>query len=236
MASRKEQKEALRREREERERRGQGAEQRKRLIGYGAAGGVALVASSIVRWCSSLGGGGDDGGGERQRRRLPRRRHRARPEGHRPEGPRRRPGCSSSQREANSARPHQDLAEKVKYAPTRRPRASTTGPGRGRRLRGRRRRGARAQLEHGRVIIWFKPTCPGERADLKALFDEDTYQMVLTPRQDMTYQVAATRLERRPGLGTGPHAAAARSTAPRSSTRSAPSGTSTARNGPETVP
>ena len=40
-------------------------------------------------------------------------------------------------------------------------------------------------LEHGRVIIWFKPSLPeDDRADLKALFDEDTYQMVLVPRRE----------------------------------------------------
>ena len=48
-------------------------------------------------------------------------------------------------------------------------------------------------LEHGRVIIWFKPSLPkSERADLKALFDEDTYQMLLVPRANMPYQVAAS--------------------------------------------
>ena len=32
------------------------------------------------------------------------------------------------------------------------------------------------------MIIWFKRNLPEEqRANLKALFDEDTYQMVITP-------------------------------------------------------
>ena len=48
-------------------------------------------------------------------------------------------------------------------------------------------------LEHGRVIVWFKPGLPKDsRANLKALFDEDTYQMVLTPRKNMEYDVAAS--------------------------------------------
>ena len=48
-------------------------------------------------------------------------------------------------------------------------------------------------LEHGRIVIWMKPTLPeSERANLKALFDEDTYQMVITPRKKMPYEVAAT--------------------------------------------
>ena len=51
MASRKEHKEKLRREREERERAAKEAEQRRRLIGYGAAGVLvvgALVALALV--------------------------------------------------------------------------------------------------------------------------------------------------------------------------------------------
>ncbi len=48
-------------------------------------------------------------------------------------------------------------------------------------------------LEHGRIVIWMKPTLPvKERANLKALFDEDSYQMVITPRKKMPYEVAAT--------------------------------------------
>ena len=37
-------------------------------------------------------------------------------------------------------------------------------------------------LEHGRVIIWVKPSLPKEeRANLRALFDEDTYQRRVKP-------------------------------------------------------
>ena len=55
-------------------------------------------------------------------------------------------------------------------------------------------------LEHGRVIIWFKPSLPrNERADLKALFNEDTYQMVLVPREQHALPGGGQRLERRAG-------------------------------------
>ncbi len=49
-------------------------------------------------------------------------------------------------------------------------------------------------LEHGRIIIWFKKSLPAkERANLKALYDEDTYQMLLTPNEtNMPYAVAAS--------------------------------------------
>jgi hypothetical protein len=49
-------------------------------------------------------------------------------------------------------------------------------------------------LEHGRVDIWFKPTLArARRADLKALFDEEKgYQLLLMPRPNMPYRLAAT--------------------------------------------
>jgi hypothetical protein len=47
--------------------------------------------------------------------------------------------------------------------------------------------------EHGRVIIWAKPSLPVDaRKQLRALFDEDSYQMVLVRRPNMPYAVAAT--------------------------------------------
>lgn len=48
-------------------------------------------------------------------------------------------------------------------------------------------------MEHGRVVIWAKPSLPaGARKTLRALFEEDDYQLVLTPRADMPYAVAST--------------------------------------------
>ena len=48
-------------------------------------------------------------------------------------------------------------------------------------------------LEHGRVIFWVKPSLPEEqRADIRALVDDDSYQMFLVPRSNMPYAVAAT--------------------------------------------
>jgi Protein of unknown function (DUF3105) len=48
-------------------------------------------------------------------------------------------------------------------------------------------------MEHGRVVIWAEPSLPAEaRKTLRALFEEDDYQLVLTPRGDMPYAVAAT--------------------------------------------
>lgn len=48
-------------------------------------------------------------------------------------------------------------------------------------------------MEHGRVIVWARPGLPAEaRSALRALFEEDSYQVVLTPRAKMPYEVAAT--------------------------------------------
>jgi Protein of unknown function (DUF3105) len=48
-------------------------------------------------------------------------------------------------------------------------------------------------MEHGRVVIWAEPSLPAAaRKTLRALFEEDDYQAVLTPRADMPYAVAAT--------------------------------------------
>ena len=57
-------------------------------------------------------------------------------------------------------------------------------------------------MEHGRVIFWAKPSLPREaRTTLRALFDEDSYQLVLTPRANMPYAVAATAWNRDPVPG-----------------------------------
>src|SRR5207302_10684415 len=49
-------------------------------------------------------------------------------------------------------------------------------------------------LEHGRVIIWFKPSVPPRvRGELKAVFDDDPRILILTPSDTgMAYEVAAS--------------------------------------------
>src|SRR5689334_8507687 len=63
MASRKEQKEALRVEREQREAEAKAAERRRKMVGIGAAGALVAVAVVAVVLIIVLSGGGDDGGG-----------------------------------------------------------------------------------------------------------------------------------------------------------------------------
>jgi hypothetical protein len=60
-------------------------------------------------------------------------------------------------------------------------------------------------MEHGRVVIWFRPSLPASaRAGLRALVEEDSYQMLLVPRAKMPFAVATTAWNASPGPeGTG---------------------------------
>jgi len=64
VSHRREQKEALRREREERERQARAAAQRKKMVGYGLGGLLALAALVVVVLVAA--GGGDGGGSDAQ--------------------------------------------------------------------------------------------------------------------------------------------------------------------------
>ena len=208
MASRKEQKEQLRREREQREAEAKAATRRKQMIGY-AAGGLAVVVIVIVAVVVLTGGDGGSGGKSGDSSNVL------------PDGgsvPERKivdlapaakaAGCTLRSFKSR-AREHTDnLDEKIKY--------DTTPPAAGRHFATPAEDGAYDQppdakelvhtMEHGRMVIWFKKDAPEKtRADLKALFDEDSYQMVLTPDPTgMKYQVAATAWSREPTPdGTG---------------------------------
>jgi hypothetical protein len=194
VSHRKQQKEALRREREERERQAREAKQRKRLVGYGAAGVLVLAVVAVL---ALLLLGGDNGGGASASSDvLP-------------------DGGSIPEQQEFEVRPAAAAANcrlrTVKgsgtqdhtTSPDERVDYDTNPPSSGRHYQVPAEDGAYSDaptdeelvhgLEHGRVIIWFKPGLPSdERANLKALYDEDTYQMFLVPRSDMPYAVAAT--------------------------------------------
>jgi len=205
MSHRKRQKEALRREREERERQAREAQQRKRMVGFGAAG-LLVIAAVVVLVIVAAGGGG--GGSD------------AAAESVLPDGgsvPEQKEfdlntaaeaaGCKLSSERAKSRQHTRSLSQRINY--------DTNPPTSGRHYQEPAPDGAYGQapqdeqlvhnLEHGRVIIWFKPSLSKDRrADLKALFDEDSYQMLLVPRPNMPYQVAASAWNRDPvPNGTG---------------------------------
>ena len=205
MASRREQKEALRREREQREQEAKAAQARKRMVGYG--GGFLLVLAVVAVLVLVLGGG-DESGGSVDPDVLP-------DGGSVPEQKEfdlakaaKAAGCELRDVKASGNFDHTtDPNERVKYI--------SNLPTSGRHYVIPADDGAYStaptdeqlvhELEHGRVIIWYKPTLPADtRADLRALFDEDTYQMVLAPRAKMPYQVAASAWNGTPapsGLG-----------------------------------
>ncbi len=198
MASRKEQKEKLRREREEREAAAKAAERRRRVIGYGAAGAVVAAVAVVLVVVLVAGAGDGDGGGSGGDNLLP--------AGF--DVPEQRvtdldeaakaAGCELKSFKTNdNSRLHTtNPAEKLTYAskpPTSGKHFETpaedgqydSAPPVGRLVH---------SLEHGRVLIWFKKSLPrNNRGTLKALFDEDPYQMLITPDPTrMTYAVAAT--------------------------------------------
>lgn len=197
MASRKDQKAELRREREEREAAAKAAERRRRLIGYGA--GAAVVLAALIVAGVLLASGGDDGGGDGgggggdvlpTDGKVPDQKVTDLDEAVKAAG------CRLQSVQAKS-RDHSDtLTEKIAY--------DTKPPTSGKHYEipaedGDYESAPNPQelvhsLEHGRVIVWFKKDLPrDERANLKALFDEDEYQMILTPdTTGMTYAVAAT--------------------------------------------
>jgi Protein of unknown function (DUF3105) len=206
VSHRREQKERLRREREERERQARAAQQRKKMIGYGAA--AVLVLAVAVVGVVLLAGGGGGGGGDAQAAEVwP-------GGGSVPEQKvfdvapaAKAAGCALRDVKATSREHTTSLSDRVKY--------STNPPTSGKHYQIPAQDGIYGQApqdeelvhaqEHGRVIIWAKPSLPeDQRADLRALVDEDSYQMFLVPRAKMPYPLAVTAWDADPAPnGTG---------------------------------
>jgi len=185
VSHRREQKERLRREREERERQVRAAQQRKKMVGYGVAGAL-VVAVTIAAGVLLAGGGGGGGGGDAQAAEVW------------PDGgsvPEQKvfdvapaaqaAGCALKDVKATSREHTTSLSTRVKY--------TTNPPTSGKHYEIPAQDGIYGQApqdeqlvhaqEHGRVIIWAKPSLPeDQRAALRALVDEDSYQMFLVPR------------------------------------------------------
>jgi hypothetical protein len=206
MSHRREQKEALRRERELREQQARAAKQRKKMVGYGAAGGIAIVAIAVL---VLLATGGDDAGSG------PGNAGNVFPDGG--SVPKqtifdvapaaRAADCELQEKKATSREHTTSLDARVKY--------NTNPPTTGKHYQIPAQDGIYGQapqdeqlvhtMEHGRVIIWVKPSLPeDQRADIRALVEDDPYQMVLVPRRNMPYAVAATAWNQDPAPnGTG---------------------------------
>jgi hypothetical protein len=199
MASRKEQKEQLRAERERKAQEAAAAERRKRMVGFGAAGllvAVAVIAIVVV----VLAGGGDDGGSSSSGEARG-----AEPTDDFPKAsiPKAKPTTLEAAAKAanctvkkfpSEGRSH--VAGKVDY--------KTNPPTSGNHFEIPAADGAYNQapdveplvhsLEHGRVVFWFKPGAPAQlQGQMKALFDEDNFHVILAPySRGLSGEVAAS--------------------------------------------
>ena len=196
----------MRREREAREQQARAAEQRKKMVGYGAAAAIAIIAVAVA--ILLLTGGDDAGSG-------PGNASNVFPDGGSfPEqkvfdiAPAAKAAGCELQTKKGTAREHTtSLSDRVKY--------NTNPPTTGRHYEIPAQDGIYGEapqdeqlvhnMEHGRVIIWVKPSLPSkQRADIRAMVEDDPYQMVLVPRRNMPYAVAATAWDADPAPnGTG---------------------------------
>jgi Protein of unknown function (DUF3105) len=200
MASRKEQKEALRAERERKAAEAAAAERRKRMIGFGAAG-VLVAAALIAIVVVVLASGGDDGGGDSGG-----------------ENRAAEPDSADFQKASipKAQATNLDQAAKAAKCTVKTFPAEgrnhvdghvdykTNPPTSGNHFEIPSEDGAYTEappmehlvhsMEHGRVILWFQPTAsPQLKGQMKALFDEDNFHMLLAPNtRDMPSQVAAS--------------------------------------------
>jgi hypothetical protein len=198
MSSRKEQKEALRAERERREAEAAAGERRKRMMGLGVAGVLAVAAIAAVAVAVLASGGGKSGGSGKS----------ATPQGEKfvnaPIPPARGSNLEAAAKAAkcklaqhpSEGRSH--VSGHVDY--------KTNPPSSGNHFEVPAQDGPYApgsapsaealvhSLEHGRVIFWYQPSAsPQLKGQLKSLYDEDTYHVILAPNpRKMTDQVAAS--------------------------------------------
>jgi hypothetical protein len=190
MARRKGEKEALRRERERREAEARAAERRKRLVGYGGGGLLAIAAIAVIVVLAGGGNGAEGTGGGNV---FPEGGEVAEQTEFELEATAEAAGCDLRSERASGVADHTTPTDGRHYQVPAEDGLYHTAPTDEELVH---------TLEHGRVIVWAKPSLPEEaRQTLRALFDEDTYQMVLVPRRNMKPVVAATAWNRDPDPG-----------------------------------
>jgi Protein of unknown function (DUF3105) len=205
MAHRKAEKEALRRQREEREAKARAEQQRKKLVGYGSAG--ALVIAAVVGVFLLAGGGGNGGGPGEEGDFFPTGGDAPEQQVFELEQAANGAGCELDTSKGRGVAYHtQSLDENVDYR--------DNPPTNGRHYEIPAEDGVYSgqpppdealvhALEHGRVVIWVKPSVPEDaRATIRAMVDEDEgFQTLLVERRNMPYAVAATAWNRDPAPG-----------------------------------
>jgi uncharacterized protein DUF3105 len=190
MASRKEQKEALRQERLEREQQAAAAEGRRRLIGYGVGGAIALAAVVAIVVVITAGGGdgGGGGGGKFGDGTVPARKvtdlkaaaktARCQLHDYKDEGRGHTGKTVDYKTKPPNSGPHNPVPAQDQAYYSDEPALENLVHA----------------LEHGRIIIWFKRSAPSSvKNDLYALYKEDPPGMLLAPDESgMPYEVAAS--------------------------------------------
>jgi Protein of unknown function (DUF3105) len=202
MARRKGEKEALRRERERREAEAKAAQRRKQLVGYGGGGLLAIAAiAAIILLAGGSNGAEGQGGGDV----FPEGGEVAEQTEFELEPAAEAAGCELRDTKGSGVLDHTTtLEERVDY--------QDNPPTNGRHYQIPAEDGLYHEaptdeqlvhtLEHGRVIVWAKPSLPEEaRQSIRALFDEDDYQMAVVPRSNMQPAIAATAWNRDPDPG-----------------------------------
>jgi Protein of unknown function (DUF3105) len=207
VSSRRDQKDKLRQEREQREAAAQAGQRRRQMIGYAVGGGIVLVAVIVGVVVLAGGGSGSSaasgdvlpgGGSYTQPREVSSVAAGAK-----------LANCELSSYKAKSREHLGDISQTVKYA--------SNPPTSGQHYQTPAEDGAYGEdvpdvkefvhtLEHGRIVIWFDPKLPAdERAALKKYYDDDPYQMVLVANQTkMPYDVAVSAWNKDPEPnGTG---------------------------------
>jgi hypothetical protein len=192
MAGRREQKERLKAERMQREHEAAAAERRKRLVGYGAGGGLAVAAVVAVIVVIAAGGGGNGDSASGVQGEFP--------EGSVPEArtadldqAARAADCKVEDLEYEGESHVQGTVDYKSNPPT----SGNHNPIPAEDAAYTAAAETEAlvhSLEHGRIIIQFDPAVPDSvKGDLKALFDELQYHVILTPNETgMPFEVAAT--------------------------------------------
>jgi uncharacterized protein DUF3105 len=204
VAHRKAEKEALRREREERERQASSQQQRKRMVGYGGAG--ALVIGAILVVVFLVGGSSSGEGLAGEGNFFPEASKAPEQQVFDLEEAVQAAGCQLEESRGSGVQTHtSSLDERVNY--------KDNPPTTGRHYEVPARDGIYAgsppqdeelvhALEHGRVLIWVKPTVTRDaRAQIRAMAEEQDYLIVLVQRREMPYDVAATAWNADPAPG-----------------------------------
>lgn len=197
MASRKEEKRRLREEREARAREAAAEARRRQLVGYGTGGAlalaavVAIVAVAVTGAGEGSGGGSEDGQVEPSAASFP----------EAPAPPQRVSDLDQAARAAGcTVRGFRSEGQQHVTGPVR---YESSPPHSGNHNQVPAEDGAYDKaasqenlvhsLEHGRVVVQFRPSVSERvKGQLKSLYDEDPYHLILTPNPRMPYGVAAT--------------------------------------------